>query len=151
LRGAGNFSLLGGNDAGNLAADVAGPLAYNDVNDLAVAAVNGTTGITTHNNDVLLRVGSGLSVNQPVSAGANVNFNAGTVTAIHQAIFGTANLGVQTGTDLTIDQGGIVTVGSNIVLGAGGSTTISQLVRTFTGGPANAILLNNGANLTVTK
>jgi hypothetical protein len=138
LSGTGVFNLPNaGNDVTNLAANINGPLTYQDANSLTVtqvtvAAVNmcgvATTGgafngITTTNNDALIRAGGALQFNGPLMTGTGTGRLQG--MSVVQAATGTitaARLGVRaTGGIIRLDQANTVPIfaAENAAFGAG--------------------------------
>jgi len=78
LTGSGNFTLDNAlNDAGTLAADVAGALIYTDANTLTVGTVGAVNGIRTAGSDVTLNSGGKLTLANDMDAGTGiVTFNS---------------------------------------------------------------------------
>ena len=69
LQGTGTFTLTQANTIATLAADVDGPLAYNDADGLIIGTVLGTAGITTTNDDVLVNADGALTINSAITVG----------------------------------------------------------------------------------
>lgn len=78
LLGTGTFDLSEtGNDVDVLAASVDGALTFNNADDLRIGSVNGTDGIFSNSNNVLLQAGGTLTIEQALDAGiADVRLNA---------------------------------------------------------------------------
>ncbi len=96
LLGSGGYDLSNaGNAVATLAANMNGVLIYADSDALTVGSVNGTNGITTADNDVVLSTGA-LTLSQDVNAGAgDVRLvSSGTITQTGGAVTA-ANLGMR--------------------------------------------------------
>jgi hypothetical protein len=117
LSAKGPVSLLGANDVDALAAVVTGvneTLSFSDSDDLSVGTVDGVTGITTTNGDLLLDAGTTLTVNQAIDAGT------GTVRLVahgdvSQGVVGTITAGALGVRQESAAGGNITLLGNNDV------------------------------------
>jgi hypothetical protein len=161
LQGAGTFTLTQGNVVGTLAAAVAGPLSYNNVNALTVGTVLGTPGINTNGNNLTLTVGGlltiGTGAGQPITAaGATVDITAAGVTENANSAITAANLRLQGTGTFSLTQGNAV--GTLAAATAGplafnnvGALTVGTVLGTagITSGNSNVNLRTQAGGLTL--
>ena len=163
LQGAGAFTLTEANTVGILAADIQGVLAYNDADGLIVGTVQGTSGLTTNNSDILLHANGNLTLDQSLDAGtADIRLSAlGNITQSSTGTITADQLGVRqlsvTGGEISLDDDndantfaasnafaeGTVTYRDvdDLIVGISGTQTIGQLTFGLTSG----VTTNHGA------
>ncbi len=163
LQGAGAFTLTEANTVGILAADIQGVLAYNDADGLIVGTVQGTSGLTTNNSDILLHANGNLTLDQSLDAGtADIRLSAlGNITQSSTGTITADQLGVRqlsvTGGEISLDDDNDVNTfaASNafaegkvtyrdvddLIVGTTGTQTIGQLTFGLTSG----VTINHGA------
>ncbi len=113
LVGTGPYTLDdGGNDVDVIAAEVDDPISFRDANDVAVGTITTskgtTTGITTTDDDTIIRTGTTLSIDDDVSLGAGdleLNSGAGTTQVAGDTIAAGGLQLLGTG-PYTLDDGG---------------------------------------------
>jgi hypothetical protein len=144
LSAVGAVSLMNANDVDNIAALLTGPglpFAFQDVDGLTIASVDGVVGVTTSGGNITLQLG-GLGNQQ---AGADINgaglelLGAGSfvfLNATNEVTRIAANTGgpisYRDATDLIVGvvngTVGVTTAGSNVFLEAGGSLFLNQAI-----------------------
>jgi|GEM_PF-1131716 len=161
LTGAGTYTLNNANnDVDTLAANVDGPLSYNDTNTLTVGSVGGTDGITSNSNAVTLTTDGKLTLTKDIDAGTNtitldaasggISQTAGKLLAANLLLSGAGTNSLTSSTNdvdtLAADVNGILTYtdADDLTVGTVGATSGINSHN-------HAITLNTGDALTIAQ
>ena len=116
-----DFAQSSANTVGTLAASTGGTIGYRDLDALIVGTVGATNGVVTTNDDVLIRAGGTVTINQQFNTGTGdirLNLTAGGVTQAAAGVVTANELGI-----LAIDAVTLGAVANNVTVLAVQTTT----------------------------